>query len=235
MRSMMAAAVLVACSAAQADTVHLDLRMEYSGSQEPDGSLTATFTDVPGGVELTLSSHLMGREFVSDWLFNLESELDPDELHFMKTDSTGSFADPVISTGFDAFGAGGGSNYDVQFSFSLEPGHRFGEGDEVVYLITSSEAIDARSFRVVSSPDGGKGPYLTAAHVQGVGPAASGSGWLTTCYADCDENGVVDFFDFLCFQQAFLAGDPYADCDGDGTLDMMDFLCFQGHFAAGCP
>ncbi|MFG0285144.1 MAG: hypothetical protein ACF8R7_12040 [Phycisphaerales bacterium JB039] len=55
------------------------------------------------------------------------------------------------------------------------------------------------------------------------------------CYADCDASGVYDFFDFLCFQNAFGAGDPYADCDDSGVLDLFDFLCFQNSFAAGCP
>jgi hypothetical protein len=55
------------------------------------------------------------------------------------------------------------------------------------------------------------------------------------CYADCDESGDLDFFDFLCFQNAFAAGEPYADCDGNGSLDFFDFLCFQNEFAAGCP
>lgn len=55
------------------------------------------------------------------------------------------------------------------------------------------------------------------------------------CYADCDESGALDFFDFLCFQNAFAAGETYADCDGSGSLDFFDFLCFQNEFAAGCP
>jgi hypothetical protein len=55
------------------------------------------------------------------------------------------------------------------------------------------------------------------------------------CYPDCDGNETLDFFDFLCFQNAFLAGDPYADCDGNQTLDFFDFLCFQNEFLAGCP
>jgi hypothetical protein len=55
------------------------------------------------------------------------------------------------------------------------------------------------------------------------------------CYADCDDSGGLDFFDFLCFQNAFAAGDPYADCDSSGMLDFFDFLCFQNAFAAGCP
>ena len=28
------------------------------------------------------------------------------------------------------------------------------------------------------------------------------------CYADCDQSGTLDFFDFLCFQNAFAAGCP---------------------------
>ncbi|MFG0284502.1 MAG: GC-type dockerin domain-anchored protein [Phycisphaerales bacterium JB039] len=55
------------------------------------------------------------------------------------------------------------------------------------------------------------------------------------CYADCDESGSLDLFDFLCFQNQFGAGDPAADCDGSGVLDLFDFLCFQNEFAAGCP
>jgi choice-of-anchor B domain-containing protein len=56
-----------------------------------------------------------------------------------------------------------------------------------------------------------------------------------TCYPDCDGNSQLDFFDFLCFQNAFLAGDPYADCDGNSQLNFFDFLCFQNEFLAGCP
>jgi hypothetical protein len=54
------------------------------------------------------------------------------------------------------------------------------------------------------------------------------------CYADCDESGALDFFDFLCFQNAFAGAEPYADCDASGALDFFDFLCFQNEFAAGC-
>jgi hypothetical protein len=56
-----------------------------------------------------------------------------------------------------------------------------------------------------------------------------------SCYADCDASGSLDFFDFLCYQDLFAAGDPAADCDGSGQLDFFDFLCYQDEFAAGCP
>ena len=63
----------------------------------------------------------------------------------------------------------------------------------------------------------------------------------TTCYADCDQStgiGVLDIFDFLCFQNSFVNGEPYAcDCDtSTGTVcDIFDFLCFQDAFVGGCP
>src|SRR5690606_13455539 len=55
------------------------------------------------------------------------------------------------------------------------------------------------------------------------------------CYADCDESGALDFFDFLCFQDSFASAMPYGDCDESGSHDFFDFLCFQNAFAAGCP
>jgi len=65
---------------------------------------------------------------------------------------------------------------------------------------------------------------------------------VSLCYADCETStgaGVLDIFDFLCFQNAFVAADPYAcDCDigtGLGVCDLFDFLCFQEAFVSGCP
>ena len=54
------------------------------------------------------------------------------------------------------------------------------------------------------------------------------------CLADCDEDGELTLFDFLCFQNQFDAGDLAADLDGDGALTLFDFLEFQNLFDAGC-
>jgi len=63
-----------------------------------------------------------------------------------------------------------------------------------------------------------------------------------TCYADCDQSTgaeVLDVFDFLCFQDAFLSNDPWAcGCDtmsGAGVCDVFDYLCFVDSFMNGCP
>jgi hypothetical protein len=54
------------------------------------------------------------------------------------------------------------------------------------------------------------------------------------CYADCNGDGSVNIFDFLCFQGKVTTGDPAADCNGDGNVNIFDFLCFQGAVTLGC-
>jgi hypothetical protein len=65
--------------------------------------------------------------------------------------------------------------------------------------------------------------------------------WRFLPYADCDGStgpGVLDIFDFLCFANAFIAGESYAcDCDnstGPEGCDIFDFICFQRAFVTGC-
>ncbi len=54
------------------------------------------------------------------------------------------------------------------------------------------------------------------------------------CPADCEQDGDLDVFDFLCFQSEWAALTPFGDCEEDGDWDVFDFLCFQSKFAAGC-
>ena len=54
------------------------------------------------------------------------------------------------------------------------------------------------------------------------------------CYADCEGDGDLDIFDYLCFLNEFTNQTAYADCENDGDWDLFDYLCFQGLFANGC-
>jgi hypothetical protein len=129
-------------------------------------------------------------------------------------------------------------------------GERFGEALPVqagrTYFVTfQSHGQDYRQFvaeplagHVVLTyywtPDGGRtwnGPFSGGAGRRMI----TFYGLEGGCYPDCDGNETLDFFDFLCFQNAFLAQDPYADCDQNGVFDFFDFLCFQNEFLAGCP
>jgi photosystem II stability/assembly factor-like uncharacterized protein len=66
----------------------------------------------------------------------------------------------------------------------------------------------------------------------GRGVWTSGAGFI--CRPDCTADGTLDLFDFLCFVNAFNAGDPSADFTGDGTLDLFDFLAYVNAFNTGC-
>ncbi|UYV12510.1 MAG: hypothetical protein NCW75_14580 [Phycisphaera sp.] len=75
--------------------------------------------------------------------------------------------------------------------------------------------------------------------VAGFGYTASGAEALlwsraVSCDVDLDGDGELTVFDFLTFQNLFLAGDYHADFDGDGELTLFDFLAFQREFALGC-
>jgi hypothetical protein len=55
------------------------------------------------------------------------------------------------------------------------------------------------------------------------------------CYADCNSDGELTIFDFLCYQGVYASGAIEADCDKDGELTVFDFLCYLNLFDAGCP
>lgn len=54
------------------------------------------------------------------------------------------------------------------------------------------------------------------------------------CSADFNDDGVVDFFDYLDFVSAFAANDPSADFNNDGSIDFFDYLDFVQEFSEGC-
>jgi hypothetical protein len=183
----LAFAALALCAiSARAEVIAFDLSVEFSGGTAPAGAapwIRATFDDGggTGSVTLTLTSvNLVDAEFVSDWDFNLDPSLDPAALLFSAATKTGTFGDPVINLGVDLFQADGDGSYDLEVAFDMAPAaDRFGAGDSVEYTITGIAALTAGSFAFPSAPAGGSGPFLTAAHVQGIGVEGAGSGWVT--------------------------------------------------------
>jgi len=165
--------------------ISFNLDYEYSGATPPEGAppwLNATFDDgdTPGSVALTLTAtNLTDTEFVSTWMFNLDESLSPTSLVFSAPVKTGAFTDPTVAAAADDFKAGGDGKYDIEIAFATGGGTdaRFGAGETVQYTITGIDELIAESFNVLSKPAGGKGPYLTAAHVQGI--ADDESGWVT--------------------------------------------------------
>ncbi len=180
-------------STAQASLISLNLTTEFSGGTPPEGTtmpwLNATFDDddTPGSVTLTLTApNLTDPENVKSWSFNLNPLLDPRDLMFTLSDSSGAFSAPTVLTGDsidgkDSYKADGDGFFDILIEFAEEDGSdtRFGRGDEAVYTITGISSLTAASFDVVSAPGGGAGAYETAAHVRSIG-LNSDSGWVGT-------------------------------------------------------
>lgn len=52
--------------------------------------------------------------------------------------------------------------------------------------------------------------------------------------ADFNQDGAVDFFDYLDFVAAYDSEDASADFNGDSTIDFFDYLDFVGRFDVGC-
>ena len=105
-------------------TLSFTLNTAFSGDQ-PDGTVKVDFTSVNlTTVNLTITSGLVGPENMAGLYLNLNPNYNPTSLSFAKTGGTGSFTDPIspISTGTDAFKAGGDGLYDILFNFA-PPGY----------------------------------------------------------------------------------------------------------------
>ena len=54
------------------------------------------------------------------------------------------------------------------------------------------------------------------------------------CAADFNNDGGLDFFDYLDFVQDFSTGTCNADYNNDGVIDFFDYLDFVAAFSSGC-
>lgn len=175
-----------------AEAVSFGLDFEYSGAFDPQGEkpwLTATFDDVlTNEVQLKMdATKLVGSEFVSGWYFNLDDSINPLNLSFTY-DGNASEGGPEadsISTSQNGLSAGPASGFDLAFNFKTSNSNggasRFGAGETVVYSIIFNDPdpndtiiLNAQSFDFKNAG----GNFLSAAHVQGIGPSGENSGWI---------------------------------------------------------
>ncbi len=177
--------ILFSINQAGAATSKFNMNFLYSGGAVPEGPnpwATATFIDSgSNNVTLTMSTaNLVGSEFISVWLFNIDPVLDLDLLAFSSTGIPDSVPDS-INTGHNAFKAGPDKFYDIEFDFP-QPNNpnRFTSGETVVYEITYSGAdtMDALSFNFQSTSDKPYRHYYSAAHIQSIGSEGK-SGWIS--------------------------------------------------------
>ncbi|GAC1454513.1 MAG: hypothetical protein PVSMB6_10380 [Steroidobacteraceae bacterium] len=185
------AALIFSCAAtcASAGSVSFDFNTEFSGGQAPSGPapwIIATLADTstPGVVLLTITvGGLTGNESLSGLYLNVNPALNVPDLTFTGLNTgPGNIAASSIQLGEDAFKADGDGRYDVLLNYPAGSGAGTFSGTlSSSYDITysGSGTLSAASFYFLSTPMGGHGPFLAAAHVQNTtGAGAGGSGWL---------------------------------------------------------
>jgi len=178
---------------ASATVLTFDYNFEFSAGTPPAGLapwLRATFDDGggTGTVTLTLQElNLTGSEFVTEWDFNFDPNLNPASLTIVQNSGPTS-ATPGKQT--DHFKADGDGYFDIGFDFpSGPPASRFKDGSTAVFTLTLS-GITANSFNFPSvNGVPGQGNFLSAAHVQGIGTGADFSGWVAPDGGGQQQNG----------------------------------------------
>lgn len=193
----MAFGLALAGGAAQAGVVTFTYSTAYTGATPTSTPpwLTATFTDISGGVELKLQANgLPEGAFVSKWLFNFDPSLDPS---FVPIQTGGV---PMAGWAIDPDRLnGGGPKFDLAINFPTanDPGSdRFDGWDTATFQLSwvsyggppieplaplsslfspASPLILAQSFNF---PTGGGEGVFSGAHIQGL--AGEDSGWIGT-------------------------------------------------------
>ncbi len=77
----------------------------------------------------------------------------------------------------------------------------------------------------------GSGQYVERISL---GQPCPGTGSSACSRADWNEDGVIDFNDFLAFLNDYNGENPCADLNGDGVVDFNDFLEFLNIYNLGC-
>jgi hypothetical protein len=181
----MTCAALLAAGTLQSNAAVIEIGNVYTGGtpEQPGPWATATFTQNGSSVDLTLKAqNLSSTEFISKWLFNLDSSLNPSSLTFSQIAQTGLFDAPSITaTTQDAQIAGAGFRFDLVFGFETSGSDggskRFTNGDEITYTISRVGGLSVNDF--LATADKNELSLTSAIHIQGIAndPTGEGSAW----------------------------------------------------------
>jgi hypothetical protein len=186
MKSIIIAGLLFLCFFRPGSVQAVDFRgvfnHVYSGSAPQ--STNNAWVDIsfvtlsPGNVRMIVANlNLTANENVSSILLNLNPALNPQALHFSPPTTVGNFDLPSISTGTNAFKAGGNCWYDIRFDFKNGGTDKlFAQGETLSYTITGISGLTAADFDYKSLSGGEADPYFDAIHVRRI--CKNNSGWL---------------------------------------------------------
>lgn len=192
--AMFAIVALGSIAVAKADTVFVLTGSDFSGpTQNTGGNITVTISNIASGVRISIANNMIDAGSFMDELY-LNTSVAPltgASASCVNCAAIGVVGTPTYNSpggpapgwlfGSDAFGADGGGYYDVHLELpDANSGvARLVPGETVVFDITSSTAgFNAASFLVYAAEHGGNGPFLVAAHVQGL--PNGGSDFITT-------------------------------------------------------
>jgi hypothetical protein len=154
--------------------------------------------DVAGGVQLTITSALMGTENLQAkkaLYLNVSNSIDPTKLSFSLTGNTNFAQASKVELGRDKFKAGPVGMYDILFTYA--PSTKvFTSGESQTYLIAygGTGGISASYFDLMSSStSGGGGGWLAAVHVQNTRVGGEDSAWVgaTTTVPKVPDGGMT--------------------------------------------
>jgi len=175
-----------------------NFNLEFSGASEPAGPapwLTAKVDDETnlGYVTLTLdSSGLTGNEWVSQWYFNLNTTLNALEVAYPPNPPGGdNFTTVTTDANWSVFGHyndyfkadGDDGPYDFYFDFVNSGDGRF-TANETFSVTFNYPGLTAEDFAFENAGSTKGGPFIMAAHVQGIGPDDELSGWIAATATD---------------------------------------------------
>jgi hypothetical protein len=188
---LMAAAWAIAVWVSSASATTFQFTHEFSGDTDPQGTfpwVTVEFSPGPsaGIVAIRIdTTNLIGEEYLSELYLNLKPQFTVADLNLTLDASQGvggkigAFDTPDFHISEDAYKADGDGYYDIWMDFATHnpntPEERFGVGEvETLFLLASGpgglpmNGLTATSFYAFSTPAGGHGPFLGAAHIQAI-------------------------------------------------------------------
>jgi len=171
---------LGAFPATSSGSVTITLGTEFSGSTQPTGTVDLIFANSgTDTVTLTVNNLITDTgSFLSNLYLNFEPEASVGFLVFTQS-GTDTAPTAGINLGTNAYKADGDGKYDIKLAFPTSASDdRFTTGESAIFTITGVSGLTADDFYYLSLPDGGHGPFLAAAHIQGLGVDNSLSGFI---------------------------------------------------------
>lgn len=179
------AAAVLTPTVARADLTFTLGGADFSGGTDNiGGTITVLIHDVSAGVvQLIITNNLADAGgFLSDLFLNTTAAPLANPAGSCIACTAINNTPPTFNFGSNAFQADGDGLYDIALNFNTAAANRLTPGESITLQLnsTSGAAFNAASFNTLSAPGpgGGAGPFLVAAHIQGLNN--QGSDWITT-------------------------------------------------------